>query len=91
MFERSRNSRIWDARKLQSMPVKGSGPWEINSDVIEEFGQTKKGKCTMRGEWKHGKSVTAGYWDPHGRRIVSTSYDDTIRSTSISLLNFVNG
>lgn len=78
--------RIWDARKLQSMPVKGSGPWEINADIIEEFGETKKGKCTLRGEWKHGKSATAGYWDPHGRRIVSTSYDDTIRSTFVSLL-----
>lgn len=46
----------------------------------------------MRGEWRHGKSVTAGYWDPHGRRIVSTSYDDTIKSTfsSIHLSNLLS-
>lgn len=82
-YETLTKARIWDARKLQSMPVKGKGPLEINADEIAEFGKAKKGKGMLRGEWKHGKSVTAGYWDPHGRRIVSTSYDDTIRSTSI--------
>ena len=73
--------RIWDARKLQSISVKGKGPYEIDSEQLEKFQGTKVGKNVMRGEWRHGKSVTAGYWDPHGRRIVSTSYDDTIRST----------
>lgn len=72
--------RIWDARKLQSISVKGKGPFEINADQIQELSESKKGKAVVRGEWRHGKSVTAGYWDPHGRRIVSTSYDDTIRS-----------
>lgn len=68
---------------MQGISVKGSGPWEINADEIELNSKSKKGKSTLRGEWKHGKSVTAGYWDPHGRRIVSTSYDDTIRSMCI--------
>lgn len=72
--------RIWDTRKLQAISVEGSGPWEINAKELGEYMGTKKGKTTLRSEWKHGKSVTAGYWDPHGRRIVSTSYDDTIRS-----------
>ncbi|GJE95189.1 WD40 repeat domain-containing protein [Phanerochaete sordida] len=75
----SRVLRIWDARKLQSISVKGKGPYEINSEQLSAFQGTKDGKNVMRGEWRHGKSVTAGYWDPHGRRIVSTSYDDTIR------------
>ncbi|EKM55479.1 uncharacterized protein PHACADRAFT_208996 [Phanerochaete carnosa HHB-10118-sp] len=75
----SRVLRIWDARKLQSISIKGKGPYEINAEQLEEFRETKAGKDVMRGEWRHGKSVTAGYWDPHGRRAVSTSYDDTIQ------------
>lgn len=75
----SRVLRIWDTRKLQSVSVKGKGPHEIDSEHLQKFQETKEGKNVMCGEWRHGKSVTAGYWDPHGRRIVSTSYDDTIR------------
>ncbi|RKP26278.1 WD40-repeat-containing domain protein [Syncephalis pseudoplumigaleata] len=30
-------------------------------------------------EFAHGKSVTAAYWSPDGQRLVSSSYDDTLR------------
>jgi len=36
----------------------------------------------LRAEWTHTKSVSSAYWDPRGRSIVSTSYDDTIRCES---------
>ena len=31
-------------------------------------------------EFEHNKSVSSAYWGPRGREIVSTSYDDTLRS-----------
>ncbi|KAJ7852171.1 WD40-repeat-containing domain protein, partial [Mycena olivaceomarginata] len=33
----------------------------------------------LRGEARHEKSVTSAYWDPRGRDIVSTSFDNTLR------------
>ncbi|KXN86877.1 hypothetical protein AN958_09472, partial [Leucoagaricus sp. SymC.cos] len=33
----------------------------------------------LRGEFPHDKSCSSAYWDPRGRQIVSTSYDDTLR------------
>lgn len=73
--------RVWDARKLQkiSVPDDKPPPIEISGEDMEAFLSTKTGKACMRGEWRHDKSVSSAYWDPHGRRIVSTSYDDTIR------------
>jgi hypothetical protein len=59
-------------------------PLEFGADVVEEFVASKKGKDVLRSEWKHHKSVSAAYWDPHGRRIVSTSYDDTLRGKKTS-------
>ncbi|KAF8892545.1 WD40 repeat-like protein [Infundibulicybe gibba] len=56
-----------------------TSPLEFNSQTITEFLETKKGKSTMRAEWRHNKSVSSAYWDPRGRSIVSTSYDDTLR------------
>lgn len=55
---------------------------EVNFEQISEHIESKAGKSLMRGEWRHGQSVTAGYWDPSGRRIVSTSYDNSIKSAS---------
>lgn len=54
-------------------------PVSFGSDVINEFIATPKGKGCLRGEWRHDKSVSSAYWDPRGRGIVSTSYDDTLR------------
>ena len=54
-------------------------PNEVDSETIDKLLATKKGQSTVRAGWSHGKSVSAAYWDPRGRSIVSTSYDDTIR------------
>ena len=55
---------------------------ELELGSVDEFRASKAGSATLRAEWKHDKSVTSAYWDPRGRSIVSTSYDDTLRSTS---------
>ncbi|KAF7795619.1 hypothetical protein EIP86_006784 [Pleurotus ostreatoroseus] len=77
----SRVLKVWDVRKLEKIAVPDDkpAPIEITGEDIEAYMETKEGKSCMRGEWRHDKSVSSAYWDPHGRRIVSTSYDDTIR------------
>jgi hypothetical protein len=62
------------------------GVLELELEDVDKLSQSKDGPATLRAEWKHGKSVTAAYWDPRGRSIVSTSYDDALRSTSHKLL-----
>ncbi|KAH0826908.1 WD40 repeat-like protein [Lanmaoa asiatica] len=63
-----------------SSPSKpSSGPSEFDFEKIQKFIESKKGSGALRGEHAHGKSVTSAYWDPRGRSIVSTSYDDTLR------------
>ncbi|KAJ6596949.1 WD40-repeat-containing domain protein [Mycena vulgaris] len=52
---------------------------EVDSDAVSDFVNSKRGKGCLRGEWRHDKSVSSAYWDPRGRGIVSTSYDDTLR------------
>ncbi|KAF8447319.1 WD40-repeat-containing domain protein [Boletus edulis BED1] len=56
-----------------------SGPFDFDFERVQKFIETKKGSGALRGEYAHGKSVTSAYWDPRGRSIVSTSYDDTLR------------
>ena len=56
---------------------------DFDLEKITEFGKTKAGKAVQRGEFQHGKSVSSAYWDPRGRSIVSTSYDDTLRRDSL--------
>lgn len=77
-------ARIWDARKLQAMKhgsaSKGENLNDFDQDVVNEYIESPKGKGCLRAEWRHGKSVSAAYWDPRGRSIVSTSYDDLLRS-----------
>lgn len=72
--------RVWDVRRLQPLSKGRKSPIEINFDEIEE--KTKEDKALMRAEWRHGQSASSAYWDPHGRRIVSTSYDNSIKRTS---------
>ncbi|EIN07316.1 WD40 repeat-like protein [Punctularia strigosozonata HHB-11173 SS5] len=57
---------------------------EFDLEAIGEYIASKSGKGTLKGEWTHHKSVSSAYWDPAGRRIVSTSYDDTLRLWDIS-------
>ncbi|KIJ59193.1 hypothetical protein HYDPIDRAFT_140965 [Hydnomerulius pinastri MD-312] len=56
-----------------------SKPVEYDFDTVQEFVESKRGRGLLRGEFAHGKSVSSAYWDPRGRSVVSTSYDDTLR------------
>ncbi|KAF8197453.1 WD40-repeat-containing domain protein [Pholiota molesta] len=89
----SRLLKIWDARKLNGMPVSlldaaaqkaakdksTRHTLDFDGSVIKDYSQSAAGKGLYRGEWKHNKSASSAYWDPRGRQIVSTSYDDTLR------------
>jgi len=52
---------------------------EYDYEAVTDFNNSEKGLGLLRGEWLHDKSCSSAYWGPHGRQIVSTSYDDTIR------------
>jgi len=54
-------------------------------DAVTAFKNSKEGLGLLRGEWHHDKSCSSAYWAPHGRQIVSTSYDDTIRRGCIQM------
>lgn len=38
-----------------------------------------KGRDLLRASFQHGKSCSAAYWDPWGKRVLTTSYDDRLR------------
>ncbi|KAJ6630858.1 WD40-repeat-containing domain protein [Mycena sp. CBHHK59/15] len=61
---------------------------DFDSDTVSEFVNSKRGRGCLRGEWRHDKSVSSAYWDPRGRGIVSTSYDDTLRLWDIEPARF---
>ncbi|KAG6900852.1 hypothetical protein C0993_009970 [Termitomyces sp. T159_Od127] len=76
--------QIWDVRKLTDIAVElpdvtGS---EFGSEMVNNWLNTDSGKGCLRSEWRHDKSVSSAYWDPRGRSIVSTSYDDKLRRKS---------
>jgi WD40 repeat protein len=52
----------------------------IENEKISNYQSSTKGKGLLRASYQHGKSCSAAYWDPWGRRILTTSYDDTLRS-----------
>ncbi|KAF9792217.1 WD40 repeat-like protein [Thelephora terrestris] len=84
----SRSLRIWDTRNLAGL-AGGSKPSssdivEYENATVEDFCKSANGSALLRAEWSHKKSVSSAYWDPRGRTIVSTSYDDTIRLWDIS-------
>ncbi|KZV69504.1 WD40 repeat-like protein [Peniophora sp. CONT] len=74
----TRLMKVWDARKLSAIPA-ADDSLDFDADRISEYSKSKAGKAVQRGEFQHGKSVSSAYWDPRGRSIVSTSYDDTLR------------
>ncbi|KAG6907358.1 hypothetical protein DXG01_009242 [Tephrocybe rancida] len=85
---------IWDTRKLADIAVdlSDSGPagLEYGAETVREWLETKPGKGCLRAEWRHDKSVSSAYWDPRGRSIVSTSYDDKLRLWEISSERFTS-
>ncbi|KAF7304928.1 DNA damage-binding protein CMR1 [Mycena kentingensis (nom. inval.)] len=60
---------------------------EAEFDTVVQYAASKKGKGALRADWRHDKSVSSAYWDPRGRYVVSTSYDDTLRLWDISPAN----
>ncbi|KIY72178.1 WD40 repeat-like protein [Cylindrobasidium torrendii FP15055 ss-10] len=72
-----RTLKIWDVRNFGKM--KSGDTKEFDSGIVQAFTESNTGAGTFRGEWRHGKSASSAYWDPRGRRIVSTSYDDILR------------
>ncbi|TCD66698.1 hypothetical protein EIP91_001053 [Steccherinum ochraceum] len=68
--------RIWDARNFDVLKS-----LEDEDDVknIETFLESDDGSACLRSSWEHGKSINSAYWDPRGRGIVSTCYDDKLR------------
>lgn len=89
----SRFLKVWDVRKLNNISLSSLAPGnsmedqdsnmrktlDFDFDVVEKFVESAKGKGTFRGEYEHKKSASSAFWDPRGRQIVSTSYDDTLR------------
>ncbi|KAI6045775.1 WD40-repeat-containing domain protein [Pisolithus marmoratus] len=74
--------RLWDTRKLRTLTLRteSAGPLEHDYDyeTMQTFMGSPQGRGMMRAEFQHGKSATSAYWDPRGRSIVSTSYDDSV-------------
>jgi hypothetical protein len=57
-----------------------NGILELNLQDVEELDKAKGGTATLRADFKHEKAVTSAHWDPRGRSIASTCYDDVLRS-----------
>ncbi|QRW26986.1 WD repeat-containing protein [Rhizoctonia solani] len=82
----NRTMRMWDARYLKKVEFTveksedgdNAAP-ESNWDDVQEYLGTRDGPKCLWGEWRHRQSVSSAFWDISGRRIVSTSYDDTLR------------
>ncbi|CAE6429650.1 unnamed protein product [Rhizoctonia solani] len=82
----NRTMRMWDVRylkKVGSTSEKSEDgnpqPPESTWEDVERYLNTGNGPKCLWGEWAHKQSVSSAYWDISGRRIVSTSYDDTLR------------
>ncbi|KAL1412140.1 hypothetical protein Q8F55_003143 [Vanrija albida] len=61
----------------------------VEHERVQKYMQTPKGKGLQRAAYQHGKSCSAAYWDPWGRRIVTTSYDDKLRVWELNPQSFV--
>ncbi|WVW86016.1 hypothetical protein I302_108054 [Kwoniella bestiolae CBS 10118] len=91
--------RLWDVRALSSIkpgslpsPVTDTNgdadnDTHITSETpyeeVSKYMQSKKGQGLLRASWQHGKSCSSAYWDPWGRRVLTTSYDDKLRVWSL--------
>lgn len=89
-------ARIWDTRKLMlietgtpiegdddgssSLEVKPPTVLEAENEIVTNFLSSKPGQGCILGQFEHKQSATAAFWDSRGERIVSTSYDNNLRS-----------
>jgi WD repeat-containing protein 76 len=62
-----------------SEQVQRNGVLELDMQEVGELDKSKGGTATLRADCKHIKAVTSASWDPRGRSIVSTCYDDMLR------------
>jgi hypothetical protein len=72
---------------LGALQASRDGVLQLELEDVEKLDKSKGAAATLRAEWRHDKSVTSAYWDPRGRSIVSTSYDDTLRCKSCSQIS----
>ena len=62
-----------------SEQVQRNGVLELDMQEVGELDKSKGGTATLRADCKHVNAVTSASWDPRGRSIVSTCYDDMLR------------
>lgn len=83
-------------RKAMSTAAAGRAfPQDECSYETLQAAQTSKKKGAargiLRGQSLHGKSCSSAYWDPWGQRILTTSYDDRLRSKGLWVGAYVVG
>ncbi|KAF8314376.1 WD40-repeat-containing domain protein [Cantharellus anzutake] len=87
--------KIWDVRKLMlietgalvegdddgpsSLKVKPPPVLEADHEAVTDFLSSKPGRGCILGQFEHKYSVSSAFWDPRGRKIVTTCYDDNLR------------
>lgn len=79
------------ATEEPSLAVDNTQPTlESDYHTVTSYLASPKGKHLMRAKWQHGKSCSSAYWDPWGRRILTTSYDDNLRIFTIDPASLVD-
>lgn len=71
--------RAYDLRSHSSEQVQRNGVLELELQDVAQLDKPKGGTATLRADCKHDKAVTSASWDPRGRSVVSTCYDDALR------------
>jgi WD40 repeat protein len=71
--------RVYDLRSHSSEQVQRNGVLELELQDVAQLDKPKGGTATLRADCKHDKAVTSASWDPRGRSVVSTCYDDALR------------
>ncbi|KZT58936.1 WD40 repeat-like protein, partial [Calocera cornea HHB12733] len=85
-----RKIKLWDSRKLPHLIQANTKPatsepaepfYVDYDDLLPLYDATagKPGYGLLKAQYQHGASASSAYWDPSGRKIVSTSYDDHVR------------
>lgn len=69
----------YDLHSHSSEQVKRDGVLELELQGVEQLDKPKGGMATLRVDCRHDKAVTSASWDPRGRSVVSTCYDDALR------------
>lgn len=70
---------LWYPPSHSREQAQPNGILELNFQDVEKL-DDEGGITTLRAEHKHDKAVTSAHWDPRGRSIASTCYDDALRS-----------